>query len=114
MFLEKKISGYSKPEWNIFSEGVSLHLAELLPLIFNALHNLTLQAYRMAGIFSGATYAERSSQQEDEKGMLEAACPQAVRAGLVNSGGVGAPRLHPCYFLRSMDYKQLKVKTTTG
>ena len=32
---------------------------------------------------------------------MEAACPQAVRAGLVNSGGVGAPRLHPRYFLRS-------------
>ncbi len=39
--------------------------------------------------------------QEDEIGMMEAACPQAVSAGLANSDGVGAPRLHPRYFLGS-------------
>ncbi len=32
------------------------------------------------------------SQQEKENGMMEAACPQAVKAGLANSGGVsGTP-----------------------
>jgi hypothetical protein len=43
----------------------------------------------------------RLSQQDDENGMMEAACPQAVSAGLANSDGVGAPRLHPRYFLKS-------------
>jgi hypothetical protein len=42
----------------------------------------------------------RRAQQEDENGMMEAACPQAVSARLANPGGVGAPRLHPRYFLR--------------
>ncbi len=42
----------------------------------------------------------RLSQQEDENGMMEAACPEAVSASLANSDGVGAPRLHPRYFLR--------------
>jgi hypothetical protein len=41
------------------------------------------------------------AQQDDEKGMLEAACPQAVSATLANPGRVSAPRLHPRYFLRS-------------
>jgi hypothetical protein len=40
----------------------------------------------------------RLALQEDEEGMMEAACPQAVSASLANAGGVGAPRLHPCYF----------------
>jgi hypothetical protein len=39
--------------------------------------------------------------QEDEIGMMEAACPQAVKASLANPDGVGAPRLHPRYFLGS-------------
>ncbi len=43
----------------------------------------------------------RLAQQDDENGMMEAACPQAVSAGLANSDGVGAPRLHPRYFLGS-------------
>jgi hypothetical protein len=43
----------------------------------------------------------RLSQQDEENGMMEAAGPQAVSAGLANSDGVGAPRLHPRYFLRS-------------
>ena len=41
------------------------------------------------------------AQQDNENGLMEAACPQAVSAGLANSDGVGAPRLHPRYFLRS-------------
>ncbi len=40
------------------------------------------------------------AQQDKENGMMEAACPQAVSAGSANSDGVGAPRLHPRYFLR--------------
>jgi hypothetical protein len=39
----------------------------------------------------------RLSQQEDEKGMMEVACPQAVSASLANPDGVRAFRLHsPC------------------
>jgi hypothetical protein len=41
----------------------------------------------------------RQAQQEDEKGMMEAACPQAVSASLANPDGVRAPRLHPRCFL---------------
>ncbi len=33
----------------------------------------------------------RLAQQDDENGMMEAACPQAVSASLANSGGVGRP-----------------------
>jgi hypothetical protein len=40
------------------------------------------------------------AQREDEKGMMEAACPQAVSASLANPDRVRAPRLHPRYFLR--------------
>jgi hypothetical protein len=43
----------------------------------------------------------RLALQDDEKGMREAACPQAVSASLANPDGVRAPRLHSCYFLRS-------------
>jgi hypothetical protein len=43
----------------------------------------------------------RLAQQDDENGLMEAACPQAVSASLVNPDGVRAPRLHPRYFLRS-------------
>ncbi len=37
----------------------------------------------------------RLAQQDDENGMMEATCPQAVSAGLANSDGLGALRLHP-------------------
>jgi hypothetical protein len=41
----------------------------------------------------------RLAQQEDENGMMEAACPQAVRAGLANSDGVGHPASIHAIFL---------------
>jgi hypothetical protein len=41
------------------------------------------------------------AQQEYEKGIMEAACPRAVRASLTKTGEVWAPRLHPRYFLES-------------
>jgi hypothetical protein len=47
----------------------------------------------------------RRAQQEDENGMMEAACLQAVSASLANSCGVGAPRLHPRYFLGRLRYE---------
>jgi hypothetical protein len=40
----------------------------------------------------------RLAQQDDENGLMEAACPQAVSASLANPNGVRAPRLHPRYF----------------
>ncbi len=40
----------------------------------------------------------RLAQQDNENGMMEAACPQAVSAGLANPDEVRAPRLHPRYF----------------
>jgi hypothetical protein len=41
----------------------------------------------------------RLAQQDNENGLMEAACPQAVSASLTNPDGVRAPRLHPRYFL---------------
>jgi hypothetical protein len=41
----------------------------------------------------------RLAQQEDEKGMMEAACPQAVSASMANPDGVRAPRLHSPHFI---------------
>ncbi len=38
------------------------------------------------------------AQHDNENGMMEAACPQAVSADSANSGG--APHLHPHNFLR--------------
>jgi hypothetical protein len=43
----------------------------------------------------------RMAQQDNENGMMEAACLQAVSASLANPDGVRAPRLHPRYFLKS-------------
>jgi hypothetical protein len=41
------------------------------------------------------------ARQDYEKGMVEAACPQAVSACLANPDGMRARRLHPRYFLGS-------------
>jgi hypothetical protein len=41
----------------------------------------------------------RLSQQEDEKGIMEVACPQAVSASLANTDGVRASRL-PSPFIK--------------
>ncbi len=84
---------------------MGLHLATLCELMKAGAKGLLI-ILSLSEFFAGGDSLELFMsawllRQDCENGVMEAACPQAVSAGLANPDGVGAPRLHLRYFLGS-------------